>query len=238
MKYNLDKYHRRDAKRRQRRTIRLKGYDYSSSGAYFITICTHQRQCLFGEIVNGEMRLNQFGRLVRSQWLKIPHHHTHVELDAWVIMPNHIHGILILNTPGRDAALGQDLENSTDDSNPNATPLCDREYVNGAWLPAESGVAFGQKSLPSSANSLPNAAPLPPRLGAGTVGAIVLNFKSVTTRSFNRIQRSPGSTIWQRNYYEHIIRSEASLGRIRQYIQNNPLSWQHDQLHPGNPSKW
>jgi REP element-mobilizing transposase RayT len=223
VKYNPDKHHRQ--------SIRLKGYDYSSPGAYFVTICTHQRQCLFGEIVDGEMRLNQIGQLVRSQWLKIPYHHTHVELDAWVIMPNHIHGILILDTSGRGAALGQNLENPTDNYNPNATPSCDRGCT-------EPGVAFGTKSLPSPESDLPNAAPLPPRLGAGTVGAIVLNFKSVTTRSFNRIQRSPGNSIWQRNYYEHIIRSEAFLGQIRQYIYTNPFVWEQDQLHPGNPSKW
>ncbi|MGI0487253.1 transposase [Pantanalinema rosaneae CENA516] len=230
MKYNPDNHHRR--------SIRLKGYDYSSPGAYFITICTHQRQCLFGEIVDGEMRLNRLGQIARSQWLKIPHHHTQVELDAWVIMPNHIHGILILNNPGRGAALGQNLEDPTDSSNPNATPNSAGNQPKSVYPRSHEGVAFGRKPLSLPTNGLPNAAPLPPRLGAGTVGAIVLNFKSVTTRSLNRIQRSPGNSIWQRNYYEHIVRSEESLQQIRQYIQNNPLSWQQEQLHPNNPSKW
>jgi REP element-mobilizing transposase RayT len=230
VKYNPDKRHRR--------SLRLKGYDYSSPGAYFITICTHQRECLFGEIVDGEMQLNPLGNVVRSHWMKLSHHHAHVELDAWVIMPNHIHGILILNNLGRGAALGQDSEHSNDDSMPNATPSRDRGYTNFDWLPTEPGVAFGQESQSSPSDGLPNAAPLPPRLGTGTVGAIVLNFKSVTTRSFNRIKRSPGSSIWQRNYYEHIIRSKESLCRIRQYVYNNPLMWQQDQLHPDNPSKW
>jgi len=212
------------------------------------------------------MRLNPLGQLVRSHWLKLPHHHTHVELDEWVVMPNHIHGILIFNNPrmgaaggrgvalgGRGAALGQDVEDTTDISNPNATPSYDRPHthdhsnatpsydrphVNSDRLSAEPGVAFGQEPLSSPLDGLPNAAPLPPRLGAGTVGAVVLNFKSVTTRSRNRIKRSPGSSMWQRNYYEYIIRNEESLSRIRQYIHNNPLMWQEDQLHPGNPSKW
>lgn len=237
MKYDPDKHHRR--------SIRLKGYDYSSPGAYFITICTHHRQCLFGEIVDGEMRLNPFGQLVRSHWLKLPHHHAHVELDAWIVMPNHIHGILILNDPDRDVslggrgtALGQDLEDATDDCNPNATPNSAGNQSNFLYARSHEGVAFGRESLSSPSDGLPNAVPLPPRLGVGTVGAIVLNFKSVTTRSFNRIQRSPGNAIWQRNYYEHIIRSEESLCRIRQYIYDNPLVWQQDQLHPGNPSNW
>jgi hypothetical protein len=187
VKYNPDKHHRR--------SIRLPGYDYSSSGAYFITICTHQRQCLFGEIVDGAMQLNSLGQMVRSHWLKLPHHHAHVELDAWVIMPNHIHGILFLTNPCRGAALGQDPGQPSDDLIPDATPPSDRGHTNVDWLPAEPGVAFGQELIDKSGNHLPNAAPLPPRLGAGTVGAIVLNFKSITTRSFNRIRRSSGQSI-------------------------------------------
>jgi putative transposase len=155
----------------------------------------------------------------------------------------------------------QHSEHTTDISNPNATPSYDRTYtndnskitsprdrahINSDRLPAKPGVAFGRESLESSPDGLPNAAPLPPRLGVGTVGAIVLNFKSVTTRSCNRIKRSPGRSIWQRNYYVraaspkeiHIIRSEEALQHIRQYVQNNAIAWQHDQLHPDNPSKW
>jgi putative transposase len=223
VKYNPDKHHRR--------SIRLKGYDYSSPGAYFITICTYQRECWFGEIVDCEMRLNEFGKMVNAFWQRLPFHFLNLQLDAFVVMPNHVHGILVLtDQPRRGAALGQDLEDNTDDLNPNATP-----HHNPL---SEPGVAFGTKLLGSSQDGLPNAAPLPSRLGTGTVGAIVLNFKSVTTRSFNRMKRSPGGSIWQRNYYEHIIRSEEALQHIRQYVYNNPITWQQDQLHPDNPSKW
>ncbi|WP_199322582.1 transposase [Leptolyngbya sp. FACHB-321] len=99
MKYDPEKHHRRDAKRRQRRTIRLQGYDYASAGLYFITICTHQRQCLLGEIVEGEMQLNDFGQVARSHWMSLPKYHSHLQLDAFVVMPNHVHGILALNEP-------------------------------------------------------------------------------------------------------------------------------------------
>jgi putative transposase len=82
MRYNPDKHHRR--------SIRLKGYDYTSAGAYFITICTHQRECLLGEIVECEMGLSESGDVVRSHWLKLPQYHAHLRLDAFVVMPNHI----------------------------------------------------------------------------------------------------------------------------------------------------
>ncbi|MBW4521017.1 MAG: hypothetical protein KME16_15100 [Scytolyngbya sp. HA4215-MV1] len=122
---------------------------------------------------------------------------------------------------------------------PNAAPLR-AHLVMGVpdGEPSEPGVAFGRGMVDKTKNHLPNATPLQPRLVAGSVGAIVLNFKSVTSRARNRIQRSSGIIMWQRNYYEHMIRNEESLHRLRQYIQNNPLSWQEDQLHPDVPSKW
>ena len=219
MKYNPEKHHRR--------SLRLQVYDYTSSGAYFITICTRQRECLFGEIVNGEMGLNELGQLVDACWQRLPLHFPNLQLDAFVVMPNHIHGILVL-TDGRGAALGNNGEPSTKNICPNATPHSD----------AKPGVAFGQKGSINAKDGLPNAAPLLPRLVSGSVGAIVLNFKSITTRTLNRIKRSPGLSLWQRNYHEHIIRSDKSLQTIRHYIQQNPSSWQQDQLHPNNPSCW
>ena len=137
--------------------------------------------------------------MVRSRWLKFPQHYANVEFDAWIIMPNHVYGILILTTPS-----------------------------------AEPGVTFGRELVDHSANHLPHAAPLPPRLGAGAVGSIVLNFKSVTTRSFNRIWRSPGSSIWQRNYYERIIRNEREMDAIWLYIEANPVNWGEDEDNPQN----
>ena len=122
MKYDPQKHHRR--------SIRLKGHDYTSPGAYFITICTHQRQCLFGEIVDGEMQLNEFGKWVDACWQRLPTHFPHLQLDRFVVMPNHIHGILTLtHTPnehppsnGRGAAFGKPSMQLSPISRPNATP--------------------------------------------------------------------------------------------------------------------
>jgi REP element-mobilizing transposase RayT len=92
-----------DRAKHNRRSLRLKGYDYSSSGAYFLTICTHQRQCLFGEIVDREMQLNQFGNIASKFWQEIPAHFSKIELDGFVVMPNHIHGILVMNNDEKNA---------------------------------------------------------------------------------------------------------------------------------------
>jgi REP element-mobilizing transposase RayT len=192
-----------------------------------------------GEIVDGDMRLNTLGQMVNACWQRLPSHFPHLALDAFVVMPNHIYGILVLTQPDaalnrRGAALEQDLTHLTDDVNSNATPnlnplepdlalepdlthLTDDVNSNATpnRNPSKPGVAFGRGMVDTPNNQLPNAAPLQPRLGSGSVGAMVLNFKSVTTRTRNRLQRSPGGIMWQRNYYEHIIRHEEALTHLR-----------------------
>jgi hypothetical protein len=147
MKYNPEKHHRR--------SIRLKGYDYTSSGAYFITICTHQRECLFGEIVDGGMRLNAIGFAIQAYWQRLPLHFA-VGLDAFIVMPNHIHGILILtDTPCRGAACGQDSSDHGNAFLPNATPNPMQPLQD-----SEPGVAFGRGRSGDGNDGLPHAAPL------------------------------------------------------------------------------
>lgn len=195
MKYDPEKHHRQ--------SLRLKGYDYTSAGMYFITICTHQRQCLFGEIVAGEMQLSNDGKIVRSHWLKLPKYHPHLQLDAFVVMPNHFHGILVLT----DTSVG-------------------------------AGLAGNQ----SMRTEKPETKPAPTHIAAPTnhhgIPEIIRGFKTFSARRINQRQKVSGVPVWQRNYYEHIIRNETSLQRLQQYIHNNPFSWQEDQLHPDVPSKW
>ncbi|MBL1177186.1 transposase [Pantanalinema sp. GBBB05] len=196
MKYNPDKHHRQ--------SIRLKGYDYSSPGAYFITICTHQRQCLFGEIVDGEMRLNALGQLVSDEWMRSCSIRREIDFDAWVIMPNHIHGLV---------------------------------WIHLSDVPQNLVGANGRLPLHEASHST-NQDRLVPPMKPRSLSSFIAGFKSATTKRINLTRNAAGTPVWQRNYYDHIIRSEASLCRIRQYIQNNPLSWQQDQLHPSNPSNW
>jgi REP element-mobilizing transposase RayT len=166
-----------------RHSIRLREYDYSSSGAYFITICAFQRECLFGEVVDGEMRLNEVGKIVREEWLNTAVMRPDVYLDVYVIMPNHFHTVIFVH----------------DD--------------------------IGAHS----------SAPL--RRQSGSIGSIVAGFKSAATKRINALRDNPGCPVWQRNYYEHVIRNENDLATIRQYIADNPLKWDLDENNPANVHK-
>jgi putative transposase len=158
MKYNPDLHHRR--------SIRLGGYDYSQAGAYFITICTHDRSSIFGEIIDGEMINNDLGNIVRSRWGKLSKHYQNVELDASIVMPNHLHGIIVLH------------------------------------------------------GTLPEFA-MP-------ISEIIRGFKTFSARQINKIRDRKGIPVWQRNYYERIIRTENELNNVRNYIINNPVNWDTD----------
>ena len=179
MKYNPDKHHRR--------SIRLQGYDYSQPGIYFITLCTQNHECLFGEILNGEMRLNDFGKIAHQCWLEIPNHFPHIQLDEFVIMPDHIHGIIILN----------DIVGAK-----NFSPL-------------------------QSKNFSPPKNITPFRSPSKTIGSIIRGFKIGVTKGFR--QNTDIYVVWQRNYYEHIIRNDVELYQIRQYIIDNPKKWKTDE---------
>lgn len=176
---------RYDPERHHRRSIRLKGYDYGQPGAYFITLCTHERAHLFGQVVGGEMVLNEYGEIARACWLTIPDHFPHAELDEFVILPNHVHGII--------------------------------------WIVDD---AVGAKDF----SPLPPLPPLPPRGTSKTIGSIVRGFKIGVTKWMR--QHTDVYTIWQRNYYEHIIRDETALNTIRCYIIENPMRWHLDQHNP------
>ena len=178
-----------DPQRHRRRSIRLKGYDYSQTGAYFVTVCAHNRECLFGEIVAAEMRLNETGEAVAECWDHLTDHFPHVELDAFVAMPNHVHGIIVIaDGDGRGKAFA-------------GVRKCFTPTVKRGSL-------------------------------AGSLCAAVQNFKSVSTRKINQRRDTRGAPVWQRNYYEHIIRNEKELDRIRAYIAGNPARWNEDVENP------
>ncbi len=204
-----------DPQKHHRRSIGLQGYDYSQAGAYFITFCTHQRECLFGEIVNGQMQLNQFGVIVAEEWLRSPTIRQEIELDAWVIMPNHFHGIIVItqNTVGANGN----------------SPLTHTVGANGNSPLTHTVGANGNSPLTNVSTQ---------RMKPRSLSSLVVGFKASVTKRINVIRQLDHVPVWQRNYYEHIIRDENSLQKLRQYINDNPLSWEIDQLHPNNPSKW
>ncbi len=194
---------RHDPERHGRRSMRLQGYDYSQAGAYFLTICTADRRMLFGDVVNHRMVLNEAGRIVADEWLGSARIRPEIELDAWVVMPNHIHGILTITDVGGGCDRG---------SRPDQRSLTTGVGVAGR----------GDRRV----------APTGP--GPGSVGAIVAGFKSASAKRINAFRGTPGVSVWQRNYYEHVIRFEAVLNRIRQYIAENPARWAED---PENPAR-
>jgi REP element-mobilizing transposase RayT len=210
MNYNPEKHHRR--------SIRLKGYDYRREGAYYFTICCHQRRCLLGEIKDGVMHLNLVGAIVKAVWDNLPHHFPLIELDTFVVMPNHVHGIIVIT---------DNHHNLESNRNYSPNPDCRGEaFVLGCNdAPPES--------LSTNASPFPGYNDTSPPRGtqSGSIGAILQNFKSVATRRVNRVTRNSG-TLWQRNYHEEIIRNEKAYENIRRYIVENSLSWDEDEENP------
>lgn len=177
-----------------RRSIRLKDYDYTQNGAYFVTICTHEKRCIFGQVVDGAMAVNKWGQIVMDEWEQTATVRPNVALDAFVVMPNHVHGVIVI-TNGVDDAVGATHNNT-------------------------NLVGATRRVAPTSAT-----------LQSGSLGAIIGQFKSMVTKRINRLPDAPDHPIWQRNYYEHIIRSEEALNQIRAYIVNNPAKWAEDSLY-------
>ncbi len=192
---------RYDPNKHHRRSLRLRGWDYTWPGAYFVTIVAHHREMLFGEVADGKVVLSEWGQIVAACWAEIPAHFDHVVLDAWVVMPNHLHGILFLTRTGEGEAGGTG------------------EGVSRLYGAGGTGV------------SRPLPRPYPPRgVARGSLGAVIGSFKSAVTRRINERRGTPGASVWQRNYWEHIIRNERELIAIRKYIHNNPARWAEDAL--------
>ena len=168
-------------KNKKRNSIRLKEFDYSAEGAYFVTICVQDQKCIFGKIIDGRMELNDVGMTVEKCWNEISKHFHHVKSYEFIVMPNHVHGILFIIH------------------------------------------AVGAKNL-SPLRTVSN-----PCGTSKTIGSIIRGFKIGVTkwmRCNNKIR-----DIWQRNYYEHIIRNENDLNSIREYIMNNPQQWEKDEYY-------
>ncbi|MGK7879848.1 MAG: transposase [Crocosphaera sp.] len=164
-----------------RRSMRLKNYDYSQAGAYFITICTQHKQCIFGDIKKGKMRLNHLGAIADQYWQQIPKHFSNTALDVYIIMPNHLHGILWIV---------KDVQN-------NQQP---RKFGN---------------------------------IVKGSISSIIRSYKAVVTQKIKKVcEITETALIWQKRYYDQIIRNEKMLNNIRKYIIDNPINWEQDEEKP------
>lgn len=193
-----------DSQKHHRRSIRLKGYDYAQEGAYYVTIVTRRREFLFGEIVSEEMILNKLGKIVEWEWLELPKRLSYVELGVHVVMPNHFHGILFIHENVRATRQGQTMSLS------GAEPL---------QIITPDGIG---------------GSPLPRGPKPASLGAIIAQFKSRATKRIWKIPEFKETPIWQRNYYEHIIRDDKDLQNKTDYIEANPRLWDEDDENPVN----
>ncbi len=160
-------------------STRLKDWDYSRDGYYFVTICTQDKKCLFGDVIDEKMRLSAIGEIVADEWQKTPQIRNNVSLDTWIIMPNHLHGIVVINNN-------------------------------------DSPVKSNNNTFVTRKNNL---------------SSVIRGFKSATTK---RIRRVRCDFSWQSRFYDHIIRNEKSLNKIREYMINNPLKWEIDKENQAN----
>ena len=169
---------RDDTSRRQRRSVRLDGYDYAQAGAYFVTVCASGGACLFGEVRDDDVRLSPFGRVAEEEWLKTPDVRPEVELDAHIVMPNHLHAVVVITADGTSGG--------------------------------------------------PGARRAPLQRQARCLGALVAGYKAAVTARAKRELGWVGGLVWQRGYFEHIIRADCALDEIRAYIEANPRRWAWD----------
>jgi REP element-mobilizing transposase RayT len=172
-----------------RRSIRIKGYDYSQSGGYFVTICTKNRQTLLGRINEGKTELSPFGEIAKKEWILSSTIRREILLDEFIIMQNHVHGIIFI----------RNIEN----------------------MPVG---ATGRSPLQKNSSGPQKR----------SLASFVAGFKSAVTIKIRKLAANPNFSLWQRNYYEHVIRNEIDLEEVREYIQTNPLKWLEDENHPAN----
>ena len=192
-----------DPEKHHRRSIRLEGYDYSRLGAYFVTMCVKNKENSLGEIIDGEVLLSEIGKISEKCWNEIPMHYPCVQLDKYVIMPNHIHGIIIII----DDVGAEDFQ-----------PLRPRTQKN-INIGVENFQPLHQPKINQYQKIIPKS-----------LGSIMRGFKIGVTKYCD--QQKYTHFALQRNYHEHIVRNENELNRIRKYIMNNPLQWQFDRENP------
>ncbi|MBU3659553.1 MAG: transposase [Flavobacteriales bacterium] len=204
-------------------TFRAQWWNYGWNGAYFVTICTQDRECYFGEIKNGKMILSHVGVIAHLLWHEIPKHHQHIELGDFVVMPNHIHGIIIIDKPNdREINNGQTVGDQMVNGETVDGQMVDGETVGGQIIVGAGHALHLQLFDPTTPGSQRFQ-----NIGKNTLSAVVGSYKSAVTKYANRLGYPNG---WQRLFHEHIIRNDAEYQRISDYIVANPENWEKDKF--------
>jgi REP element-mobilizing transposase RayT len=192
----------------------LKAFDYSKPSAYFLTICTRDKKQLFGKVVGHGVTLNALGTIVNDSWLAIPDHFRNVELVAHVVMPNHLHGIVIIRQQTMQSLLP--AETAANSARGEGSAKVERR--------AQRAVPLRRENVGPRENVRTFGA-LPP----GSISTIVRSLKSASTKRIRQTLRNPQFTAWQRGFYEHVIRDVDDFKNTCEYIRLNPARWSFDE---------
>ena len=225
-----------------RRSVRLKGYDYTRDGAYFVTICTQGRERVFGTVVKGEMLLNDCGREAARCWTWLTEQYPYVHLDEWIVMPDHTHAIVIIantNNEGAPANVTDANKHPHNGGTPsNVVDTAKHTHNGGAPsndtvtnTPCRGGSRTAQlraASTTTPVNRTTDDTP-PASTQRKPLGRLIGAFKTVSTGRVNDLQRTPGAQLWQRNYHERVIRNNLAMDALRRYVANSPVLWVPEQ---------
>jgi putative transposase len=193
-------------------SARCQNWDYTSNGYYFVTICTQNREYFFGDVIAGQMQLSPIGKIVAEEWQKTAQIRSYIELDEWVIMPNHLHGIIIIKNQSPPPLV--------------ETPLVETFHRNVSLSHREEEETFHREEEETFHRNVSTKSRLKPK----SLGSILGQIKTVCTK---RIWKTGFDAFeWQERFYDHIIRDDQSLHNIREYIINNPLKWELDKNNP------
>jgi len=195
-------------------STRLKNWDYSSPGYYFFTVCAKNRINIFGEIINNQISINNVGQIVWDCWYDLPNHYPNLVLDEFIVMPNHINGIICIIDNDRPNNIGGDDKNVN--MNCDDTGDGDGDVETGL---VETGLSVETGLRPVSTTKTNHG-----------LSEFIRALKSFSARRINKLDSGCANQIWQTRFHDHIIRDHDELNRIREYIKNNPVNWQKDDL--------
>jgi putative transposase len=217
---------------RRPNSLRLQNHDYTKNGAYFVTIVTYEREAILGDVKNRRTHLSNYGKLVTDMWKDLPNRYSHVSLDEFVVMPDHIHGILWINTATTHESIppvgaGSLLTLHENSNNGKMIGTLKPAQTTTQLTSRDGSPRAGLKSTSNQTINAPDVSSInePAPTGNKSLSEIIRNFKTVSAKRINLVRRLPGTPVWQRGFHDRIIRDEDELNAVRYYIQTNPSRW-------------
>lgn len=211
-------------------SLRLHIHDYAEAGAYFVTIVIYEREAILGDVVDKQIKPSRYGNIIANVWRDLPNRYNHVALDEFIIMPDHIHGIIWIdhpNTVGAGSLLTSNVK-SVDNKlhETNKPALTNQQTTSRGGLPRAGYKYTANQFTNGLSNQLVNE-PAPTKNVYG-LSEIIRNFKTVSAKRINLLRKLPDTPVWQRGFHDRIIRDDEELNDVRSYIQTDPLRWTLD----------